>query len=106
MRPILIYTTLPDLVSAESLAHGLLTEKLVACANIIPQMYSMYWWNDKIHQDQELVVILKTGEDYFERVQAWIKKNHPSDIPCILSWSIEKGDADYVNWLSQSLLRS
>jgi len=56
----LFYVPCPDINSAETISAKLLNEKLIGCANIIPGMTSMYWWEGKIEKSSECILILKT----------------------------------------------
>jgi periplasmic divalent cation tolerance protein len=96
----LIYVTCPDIRQAESLSRLLLEEKLAACVNLIPQMTSYYWWKGNIETANEIVLIVKTTEEWVDKAIAKIKNNHPYEIPCAISFAIEKGNEEYLEWLS------
>ena len=79
----LVYITCKDEKEAKKISIHLLKKRLIACANIFP-IKSMYWWNNKIVNDNESAVIAKTKNKRFERVAAEVKKIHSYTIPCIL----------------------
>lgn len=98
-RPVLVYTTYPSLVEA-SLAGRYLVEKgLAACVNILPGMRSIYRWQGKIEQADEVVMIVKTREEQKEAVAAEVKHGHAYDTPAILFIATDGGDAEYINWI-------
>lgn len=99
----LFYVTCPDTEVARKISLALLQEGLVACANIIPGMESMYWWQGQISASRETVLILKSISSQAERIITRVESLHPYDTPCILSLPVEKGSQDYVRWLKGSL---
>lgn len=101
---IFIYTTFPEINSARLTAKKLLEEKLIACANVFPEMYSSYWWEGKLEEAKEVVAIFKTTADYFSQCEMTIKLLHPYSIPCLLEIEIPKGNPDYMNWIKEALL--
>lgn len=101
MSMIFIYCTYPDIVSAKRAVDSLLSRRLVACANIIPGMLSIYRWQNKIEESNEVIVIFKTQVQLFETCKAAIKKDHPYQVPCILEIEIKQGDQAYLNWLRE-----
>ena len=80
---VLIYVTCKDKKEAEKISMGLLKKRLIACANIIP-IKSMYWWNKKIVNERENIIIAKTNKKNFKKAAIEIKKLHSYKIPCIL----------------------
>ena len=73
---ITVYVTYPNLKEAKKITNHLLKKKLVACANFWP-IKSMYWWKGKIENDNEVVAILKTRKENWNKVKTEIKKMHP-----------------------------
>lgn len=98
---IFIYVTYPSDKDAEKVSKALLEDKLVACANILPGHRSLYWWEDKIEDSQEVAVIYKTRRELFEPVESKIKALHPYDVPCVVSLPVEKGAQEFVSWVRE-----
>jgi periplasmic divalent cation tolerance protein len=96
-----IYVTTKDETQAKDIAKGLLEKRLVACANITAGMKSLYWWDGKIAEDQEAVLVLKTIRTKFSEVEAAIKKIHSYDEPCIVAMPIIEGSKGYLSWLKR-----
>ena len=90
---------------AEKVSQGLVEDKLAFCVSSIPKMQSTYYWEDKIHVDEEFLLIVKTRKDHYEAVERWIKKNHSYEVPEIISLPIEQGLPAYLsgidNWLEK-----
>lgn len=99
------YVTCPSHEVAANIANQLLVEKLIGCANIIPGMQSMYWWNEKIETSSECILLLKSpqSDDANKKIESRIKELHPYEVPCIMSVKIDSINSEYENWLVQSL---
>lgn len=94
---IFIYITSPSKEKAGEIARHLLEKRLVACANIFP-IDSLYWWEGKITEENEFVLIAKTTKENFERVREEVKKIHPYKTPCIVRIPVSSNE-EYFNWL-------
>lgn len=95
----LIYTTWPDAAAAKTAANTLLSEQLIACANLLPAGTSLYRWEGKMQEEAEWVMILKTarGQACAERVKAL----HPYEEPAILEWLVEEdgSSSGFLDWV-------
>jgi periplasmic divalent cation tolerance protein len=99
MRFIMIYITTKDKDEALSIGHELVEMRLVACVNILDGMQSIYWWENKICQETETILIAKTRESNFEAVQNKVKQLHSYSCPCIVAVPIVNASKDYLQWL-------
>lgn len=95
----LAYITCPDLDCARRIGHTLVQERHVACVNILPRMESFYWWNGKIENDQETVLIAKLPESGRENMMNRVLQLHPYETPCVLFLPITGGNPEYLDWL-------
>jgi len=98
MTHTLILTTCPDRTSAEKLANTLVSEGLAACVQRFP-VESIYLWQDKICNDNEIVLLIKTKAELFERISACIQENHPYELPEIIRLPITDGLPGYLRWI-------
>lgn len=98
---ILIYITCKDNEEARKISRHLLEKKLVACANIHPTE-SMYWWENKIQNDNEFVIIAKTKGENYEKVKQEVKKIHSYEVPCILKIDAEANE-EYNSWINKEV---
>ncbi|HIJ98740.1 TPA: divalent-cation tolerance protein CutA [archaeon] len=101
MAAILIYTTTPTEEKAKIIAKHLLEKRFIACANIFP-IQSIYRWENKITEDKEFVLLLKTLEKNYRKVKEEIEKIHPYKIPCIAKINISP-NKKYSNWLEKEI---
>lgn len=88
---------------ANNIAKSLISEKLAACVNISDNITSIYSWDDKIVEDSEILLIIKSKKNLFPKVEAKIKQLHTYDVPEIISIDIQDGSNDYLKWLNQSV---
>ena len=98
MAFILIYVTHKNTKEAKKVVSHLLQKKLIVCANSF-HIESSYWWNGKINNSREIVSLLKTKRDNWEKVKSEIKKIHPYETPCIIKMDVEANE-DYEAWIN------
>ena len=96
-----VYITCQDRAEAKKIGEALVKNCLAACVNILDNMESIYWWEGKVEEGKEAVLIAKTREDLVEQVFEKVKQLHSYDNPCIVSLPIEKGDPEYLKWLEK-----
>lgn len=103
LQAVLILSTCPQLEDAKKLAYLLVENQLAACVNIIPQLLSVYRWENKIEQSNEYLLLIKTHVDAYERIEEMIVKNHPYELPEILMVPIQDGLPQYLTWINQGV---
>ena len=101
-RILIALSTFPDPETARRISHQLVTEKLVACANILPAIESIYRWKEKIENGTESLVIFKLSEDRKSAFQEKLLALHPYDVPEILFLGVDGGSPDYLRWVMES----
>ncbi len=88
---------------ARRLAHNLLEKKLIACANLIP-VQSLYIWEDKIQNDPEVLMIIKTKSAVFkDKLVNAIENTHSYDVPEVIGLPVVVGAANYLKWISDEV---
>ena len=88
---------------ADIIIKNLLDEKLTPCANISSKSTSTYIWNDKIVNDDEYILSIKTIDSFKEKVVGIIKDKHNYELPEIISTKIEILTDDYKQWFTDSI---
>jgi periplasmic divalent cation tolerance protein len=88
---------------ALKIAHHLIENKLAACVNIFPQVESIYRWQGKVESSSEWLMLIKTTEEQLAGVREAITELHSYDLPECIVISIEDGNTDYLNWLSEAV---
>ena len=97
----LVYITTKDKAEARKIGRELVKERLAACVNIIDRMNSLYWWEGKIQDDLEAILIAKTKESLVKELIEKVKSLHSYTTPCIISLPILDGNKDYLAWLAK-----
>ena len=96
---VLVLTTLPNSEAAAELANRLVSEKLAACANILPALRSIYRWQGKVQDENEVLVLLKTQARHYESLKSRILALHPYDLPEVIAIPVERGHQAYLDWI-------
>jgi periplasmic divalent cation tolerance protein len=99
---LLALSTFPDIETARRIANQLVTEKLAACANILPAIESIYRWKGKIEMGNEILVLFKTSKDQQAAFEKKLQAVHPYDVPEIIFAKIDKASPDYLRWVIES----
>lgn len=99
--PLFIYVTCATEEEAERIASALLDERLVACANILPGMRSLYLWKGKREQAAETVLICKSMEDRLDALTKKIRELHSYETPCVAALPITGGNPEYLAWVEE-----
>jgi len=100
LKFIMIYTTLPDKAITKKIAKTLVDEKLIGCANFFP-VESIYKWKNKLCEDKEFALIMKTRKNLYKKVEKELKELHPYEVPAIVSYEIKEGLNDYLSWIKE-----
>lgn len=100
---IVILVTAKDKKEAEKIARGLLVAKLIACANIMDGVQSLFWWQGKIDSSQEVLLVLKTKKNLFKKVSAKVKSLHSYQTPEVIALPVVNGSEDYLKWINSSV---
>ncbi len=101
MKPVLLYITAADKLQAVNLARALLEARLVACANVLPGVTSLYHWEGKLTEAEECVLIAKSTADRVREVAAMVAELHTYDTPCVVAVPIEGGAAEFLAWVER-----
>lgn len=94
-----VYITAKDVNEAREISLLLLRERLIACANIIPNIESLYWWKGKIQRHGEAAIIAKSKAANKNKIIKRVKELHSYGVPCIVFWPITGGNEDYLDWV-------
>jgi periplasmic divalent cation tolerance protein len=99
----LIMTTASSEEEARRIGNALVEKKLAACVSIVSKMESIYTWNGNTQESQELLILIKTTAAAFERVRDAIKEMHSNEVPEVLSFAIDDGNPEYLDWIGESV---
>lgn len=96
----IIFCTCPDKDTAEKIARLLVENNLAACVNIVPNITSVYRWQEQIEAADEVLLLIKARQDAYPLLESMIKTHHPYQLPEIIAVAIERGLPDYLNWIA------
>ena len=99
MKPIFAYMTASSPEEARRIGRALVEARLAACVNIIDGMTSFYWWQGKIEEGSEAVLIAKTTRDRLDALTAKVNSLHSSSVPCVVGLAIEGGNRNFLDWI-------
>ena len=94
-----VFWTCRDTCEAKKIIHELLHRRLIACASILPEVESIYRWEDKIEESKEIKIVLKTLAKHFNDIQNIITMQCSYEVPEILQVNISQGSASYISWV-------
>jgi len=94
----LIVCTAPS-EAAPGLARELLEAKLIGCANLIPSVRSLYWWDGAIQDDGEVVMLMECPVEGADAAREALAAAHPYDVPKILVLEPSAVNQPYLDWL-------
>jgi periplasmic divalent cation tolerance protein len=99
---IVVFVTTADEENAAAIGRALVEERLAACANLVGPIRSIYRWQDTVEDAAEHLLIIKTRARLYAALEARIKQLHPYQVPEIIAVKIEKGSAQYLDWIHES----
>ena len=98
-----VITTTDDKNKANMIAKNLVSKKLAACINIISNVESIYRWDDKIHTENEFIIIIKTISRNIPRIKTYLLNNHNYEVPEIIVCDFSIIDEKYLKWFNNSI---
>lgn len=97
----IVFCTVPDVETAETLARGLVERRLAACVNVVPKIRSFYRWEGEIRADDELLLKIKTTRDRRDALVEWLSASHPYEVPEILAVAVTGGLPGYLQFVEE-----
>ncbi len=95
-----VYTTTTSKSEARAISDLLLEKKLIACANIFPEIESRYRWKGKVCKSKETALILKTRTSLYKKVEKEILRIHSYEIPCIVQLNWKASTGKFAKWIT------
>jgi periplasmic divalent cation tolerance protein len=99
VETIIVLITTASVAEAEKIAGILLEKRLIACANLVSGIHSIFWWENKICHENEILLLTKTISKNFDEIVQTVKANHNYQVPEIIAIPIVAGSTDYLNWI-------
>jgi len=99
-RVVVLITAPPG--DAGRIARTLVEEKLAACVNVVEGVRSIYWWQGRVEEDGETLLVAKTLLSLMPRLIERVKEIHPYTVPEIIALPIIAGNPEYLAWMEES----
>jgi periplasmic divalent cation tolerance protein len=94
-----VYVTCKNWREAKKIGETAVREHLAACANIFGKCDSIFFWKRKLCKEKEAVLILKTSERTWKKLEQRIKQLHSYEVPCIEALKVERAEKNYLKWV-------
>ncbi len=103
MKEIVVLCTAKDKAEAKTIAKALVQKRLAACVNIVAQIESIYMWKGEVCEDGEALMIIKSFDGLFLKLEREIKSMHSYEVPEIVAVKMDELSADYAKWMKDVL---
>ena len=100
MSVVVVLSTFPSSEKAAEIARQLVDERLCACVNLVPAVRSIYRWQGQIHDDAEVLAIVKTTAERVEALRERLIALHPYELPETIVLPVAAGHAPYLAWVT------
>jgi periplasmic divalent cation tolerance protein len=100
-REIVIFITASSVEEGQKIAYHLVAEHLVACVNIVSSIQSVFYWQEKVCDEQEVLLICKSRGPLFQKISRRVKELHTYTVPEIIALPIVQGSKDYLRWIDE-----
>jgi periplasmic divalent cation tolerance protein len=105
-RVMLVLSTCPDEESARRIAAALVGERLAACVNRVSGLQSTYFWDGRLQDEPEILLIIKTTAGRLAALEARLKALHPYELPELVAIPVEGGNERYLHWVRMGVEKS
>lgn len=102
---ILALTSCPDEASAQAVATALVQERLATCVNRIGGVRSTYFWDARLQDEAEILLIIKTTAERLDDLQARLGALHPYELPELIAIAVAGGNERYLDWVRMGVQR-
>ncbi len=96
-----VFVTAPGREQALALARQVVEESLAACGNLIPNVTSVFRWDEKVTEEEEVLLILKTSAERCPELITRVAELHTYEVPEVLCMGVEDGFGPYLDWVAE-----
>lgn len=101
---IVVFSTCSSQGEAEKIASALVEKRFAACVYLIPRVQSIYRWRGAVERSEEIVLVIKSSRELFDRLQGELLKMHSYEVPEVIALPIVDGAEGYLAWMERELL--
>ncbi|MBK7899847.1 MAG: divalent-cation tolerance protein CutA [Azonexus sp.] len=106
MQNLVVLTNCPDRDSAAAIAREIVEARLAACVNILAPCHSIYRWQGRVDEAEEVPMLIKTTAARYPALEEALRRLHPYEVPEIIALPIASGLPAYLNWLAAETVES
>lgn len=100
---VVAFISFPKSEIAKDVARLLVNRKLVACAKVINNIDSFYIWEDKLQEESEVYLMLKTIKNSIPDIKKVLDENHPYEVYEFLYHEVNSANNQYTEWIYNSI---
>ncbi len=100
-RFLVVLTAVPDVETAQAIALDLVGKRLAACVHIQSAGRSFYWWDGRVTEADERLLVIKTRAERYAELEKALKALHPYTVPEIIALPIDRGLEEYLGWIEK-----
>ena len=100
---LVVLTTVASAEEGEAIARVLVEERLAACVNLVRGVRSFFFWEGRLQEEDEALLLVKTRRERYGELEARIRSLHSYSVPEILALTVEAGSPAYVKWVRESV---
>lgn len=101
--PLIALSTCPDEATAKRIAEVLVEERLAACVNRVAGLHSTYFWDGRLQDEPEILLIIKTTAEQLPRLKERLRAIHPYEVPELIALPIVAGNEAYLEWVRKGV---
>lgn len=99
----IILITCASKKEARVLIKTLLSQRLIACGNILSDLESIFWWKGEVQKAREYLALLKTTNSKFKKIEQIVKQVHSYEVPEIIAVPVMGGSKEYLDWIGSEV---
>ncbi len=100
---IVVLVTCGNQEEAVKLAKSLVEKRLAACVNLLPGISSWYWWENKVTEDHEILLVIKSSRTKYAELEKEVLLLHSYAVPEVIALQIVDGSSNYLGWIEESI---
>jgi len=85
---------------ASKIAAGLVEKRLAACVQVVGPIRSTFWWEGRVQDAEEFLLLCKVPEERLEEATSLIEELHSYDVPEVLAFEVAHGSRSYLDWVA------
>ena len=102
---VVVFVTSPSVEAGQTMARALVAERLAACVNVVPGVRSVFFWEGRVQEEVEALLVIKTRREGYAAVERRVLELHPYSVPEVLALPVDTGSAAYLAWVGETVRR-